>query len=214
MTNENQNENPAEDTVSVEAEDIVEAQTDETAEDTAEPTADDRIAELEAEVNKLKDAYVRAHAEMENVRKRAAADMENRTKFAVQNFAKDILTVADNLQRALDVLPKDENNMDETTKNLSVGLNMTVSDLETTLERHKVIAAPGVGAPFDPHVHQAVQEVSDPNVPAGTVVQVFQTGYVLNGRLLREAMVVVSKDGPKGDGQQPGGPGASIDTEA
>ncbi len=187
--------------------------TETAAVEAAEPTAEDRIAELEAEVTKLKDAYVRAHAEMENVRKRAAADIENRTKFAVQGFAKDMLSVVDNLQRALGALPQDEAAMDEATKNLCVGLKMTETGLNDTLERYKVMPVPGVGSPFDPHVHQAVQEIDDPSVPSGTVVQVFQTGYVIHDRLLREAMVVVSRGGPKGEGQEPGAPGKTADIE-
>lgn len=209
MTNENTEAQNIDDIETPEAEDGVDTVD---AQD-QEPTADDRIAELEAEVAKLKDAYVRAHAEMDNVRKRAASDIENRTKFAVQGFAKDILTVADNLQRALDVLPNDEDGMDDTLKNLSVGLKMTGTGLAETLERHKVTPVPGVGSPFDPHVHQAVQEIDDLSVPAGTVIQVFQTGYTLNDRLLREAMVVVSRGGPKGEGSEPAGPGKAADIE-
>jgi len=211
MTNENTEATKNE---TVEA---AEAETVDAAEDQVELSPEEqdeaRIAELEAEVAKLKDAYVRAHAEMENVRKRAQSDIETRTKFAVQNFAKDMLTVADNLQRALEVLPKDEAAMDEATKNLTVGLKMTETGLAETLDRHNVKPVPGVGSPFDPHVHQAVQEIEDTSVPAGTVVQVFQTGYVLNDRLLREAMVVVSRGGPKGEGAQPGGPGKTADIE-
>lgn len=190
-----------------------EAEAVDAVEEQGELCAEDRVLELEAEVAKLKDAYIRAHAEMENVRKRAAADIENRTKFAVQGFAKDILAVADNLQRALDVLPADDAAMDDTLKNLSVGLKMTGSGLAETLERHKVLPVPGVGSPFDPHVHQAVQEIDDLSVPAGTVIQVFQTGYTLNDRLLREAMVVVSRGGPKGEGEQPAAPGKAADIE-
>jgi len=178
-----------------------------------EPTAEDRIAALEAETAKLKDAYIRAHAEMENVRKRAAAEIESKLKYALQGLAKDILPVADNLQRALEAVPQD-GIADETVKNLVVGLEMTEKGLREALERYNIRAVPGTGAPFDPHVHQAVQEVEDASVPSGTVVQVFQPGYLLHDRLLRAAMVVVSRGGPKGDGMAPGGPGQTVDTQA
>ncbi|MGE4529293.1 MAG: nucleotide exchange factor GrpE [Rhodospirillaceae bacterium] len=184
-----------------------------TPEPAPEPTPEDRIAALEAEAAKLKDAYVRAHAEMENLRKRAAAEIENRSRFALQAFAKDILPVADNLQRALSAVPQDDA-ADETVKNLVVGLEMTEKGLQDVLDRYAIHAVPGVGAPFDPHVHQAVQEIEDASVPSGTVVQVFQPGYLLHDRLLRAAMVVVSKGGPKGDGLPPGGPGQTVDTQA
>jgi len=196
-----------------EAQDMAEADAREADAQSPEQEAEDRIAELEAEVAKLKDAYVRAHAEMENVRKRAAADIESRTKYAVQGFAKDMLTVADNLQRALSSLPQDESQLDDVMKNVCVGLKMTEAGLSETLERHKITQVPGAGQPFDPNMHQAVQEVEDPSVPAGTVVQVFQTGYMLNDRLLREAMVVVSRGGPKGDGEQPKAPGQTADIQ-
>jgi len=180
---------------------------------TPAPEAEDKTAALEAEVAKLKDAYIRAHAEMENVRKRSAAEIENRTRFALQAFAKDILPVADNLQRALSAVPQD-GVADDTVKNLVVGLEMTEKGLQDVLDRYNIRAVPGVGAPFDPHLHQAVQEVEDASVPSGTVVQVFQPGYVLHDRLLRAAMVVVSRGGPKGDGVAPGGPGHTVDTQA
>lgn len=178
-----------------------------------EPTPEDRIAALEAEAAKLKDGYIRAHAEMENLRKRSAAEIESKLKYALQGLAKDILPVADNLQRALSAVPQD-GIADETVKNLVIGLEMTEKGLQEALERYNIRAVPGIGAPFDPHVHQAVQEVEDASVPSGTVVQVFQSGYVLHDRLLRAAMVVVSKGGPKGDGMPPAGPGKTVDTQA
>ncbi len=182
------------------------------AEDAA-PAPEARIAELEAEVAKLKDAYIRAHADMENLRKRTAAEMEQKLKYAQQPLASAILPVADNLRRALSAVPQGEA-ADDAVRNLIVGLEMTETELLGALERNQVKPVPGVGAPFDPHVHQAVQEVEDPQVPTGTVVQVFQTGYQIHDRLLRAAMVVVSKGGPKGAGQEPGGPGKTVDTQA
>ncbi len=179
----------------------------------AEASPEDKITQLEAEVAQLKDGYIRAHAEMDNIRKRTAAEIESRLRYALQGLAKDILPVADNLQRALAALPKDDS-LDVAVKNLAIGLEMTEKGLIEALEHYHVRAVPGIGAPFDPHVHQAVQELEDTSVPNGTVVQVFQPGYVLHDRLLRAAMVVVSKGGPKGEGQTPAGPGASVDTQA
>lgn len=178
----------------------------------AAPAPEARIAELEAEVAKLKDAYIRAHAEMENLRKRTAAEVEHKLKYAQQPLANAILPVADNLRRALAAMPEGE--AEEATRNLIVGLEMTEKELLEALARNQVKPVPGIGAPFDPHLHQAVQEVEDPQVPSGTVVQVFQTGYQIHDRLLRAAMVVVSKGGPKGQGQEPGGPGKTVDTQA
>ncbi len=180
----------------------------------AEPTAEEKIAQLEAEIAKLKDAYIRAHAEMENVRKRTAAEIENRLRYALQPLASEILPAADNLQRALSAIPQGGAALDDTVKNLVVGLEMTEKALLDALERNNIRAVPGIGAPFDPHVHQAVQEIEDSSVPSGTVIQLFQPGYVLHDRLLRAAMVVVSRGGPKGNGQEPGGPGVTLDTQA
>lgn len=182
--------------------------------ETAQPAPEDRIAELEAEVAKLKDAYIRAHADMENLRKRTAAELEQKLKYAQQPLASAILPVADNLRRALGAVPQGEAAADDAIRNLIVGLEMTEKELLDALARNQVKPVPGVGAPFDPHLHQAVQEVEDPEVPTGTVVQVFQTGYQIHDRLLRAAMVVVSKGGPKGQGQEPGGPGMTLDTQA
>jgi len=180
----------------------------------AEPSAEEIISGLRTELDGMRDAYLRAHAEMENTRKRAEADVETRSRFALQNFARDILSVADNLQRAREHLPRDLETLDETVKNLAVGLEMTEKGLMTVLERYGVTPVPGVGTPFDPHIHQAVQEADDPSVPAGTVVRVFQSGYRLHDRLLRAAMVVVSRGGPKGEGVAPAAPGSAVDTEA
>jgi molecular chaperone GrpE len=189
------------------------AATEPAVETPAEASPEDKIAQLEAEVAQLKDGYIRAHAEMDNIRKRTAAEIESRLRYALQGLAKDILPVADNLQRALAALPKDDS-LDVAVKNLAIGLEMTEKGLIEALERYHVRAVPGIGAPFDPHVHQAVQELEDTSVPSGTVVQVFQPGNVLHDRLLRAAMVVVSKGGPKGEGQEPGGPGITVDTQA
>jgi molecular chaperone GrpE len=191
------------------------AETPETPEvEAVQPAPEDRIAELEAEVAKLKDAYIRAHADMENLRKRTAAELEQKLKYAQQPLASAILPVADNLRRALGAVPQGEAAADDAIRNLIVGLEMTEKELLDALARNQVKPVPGVGAPFDPHLHQAVQEVEDPEVPTGTVVQVFQTGYQIHDRLLRAAMVVVSKGGPKGQGQEPGGPGMTVDTQA
>ena len=155
-----------------------------------------REAELEAEVVKLKDQLVRALAETENVRRRLEQQAEERGKYAVSGFARDILTVADNLRRAIEHVPA-EGRDDPFTKNLLTGVEMTERELLAVLERHGIKPIEAQGQKFDPHVHQAMMEVEDPSKPAGTVVMVAQSGYTISGRLLRPAMVGVSKGGPR-----------------
>jgi molecular chaperone GrpE len=191
----------------------------------AAPSAEERIAALEAEIAEWKDKWVRQHAEMDNLRKRTQREKEDATKFAVSGFAKDLLAVADNLGRALQSLPQDILEGDGPVKNLAVGVEMTQKELVGAFERHGIKRVDAIGKPLDPNFHQAMFEVEDPSQPSGTVVQEVAPGFVLHGRLLRPAMVGVSKGGPKpGDVQQPEAPkaeqeksdpsaGATIDLE-
>lgn len=181
---------------------------------------EDQVARLEAEVQALKDQLLRAMAETENTRRRLEQQAEERGRYAVSQFARDILGVADNLRRALQAVPETQGEGgDEVTRNLVVGVEMTERELMNTLERHGIRRIESLGQPFDPNLHQAMMEVEDASQPAGTVVQEMQTGYVIHDRLLRPAMVAVSKGGPKreprpredGDG---GEPGEGIDTTA
>ncbi len=155
------------------------------------------IARLEGEVAQLKDQLLRAMAETENVRRRFEQQVEDRGKYAIGNFARDMLLVADNLRRALDAVPQSARQENELVNSLTVGVEMTERELLATLERYGVKPVPALGARFDPHLHQAMMEIEDPSQPTGTVAMVMQSGYTIHDRLLRPAMVGVSKGGPK-----------------
>jgi molecular chaperone GrpE len=164
--------------------------------DGPEPTVDvlQRVVEgLQAENAELQDKHLRAVAESQNIRRRAQQDIEKERKFGIERFARDVLSVADNLGRALSALPAD---VDPAIKNVIVGVQATERELQSVLERHGVTRIEAVGKPFNADFHQAMMEVQDPSVPAGTVVQELVPGYLLAGRLLRAAMVAVSKGGP------------------
>jgi|SRR6187401_824600 len=151
------------------------------------------IEELQAEKADLQDKHLRAVAEAQNMRRRAQQDIEKERKFGIERFARDLLSVADNLGRALSAVPDD---LDPAMKNVIVGVQATERELLSVLERHGVTRIESVGKPFNADFHQAMMEVHDPSVPAGTVVQEMVPGYLLAGRLLRAAMVAVSKGGP------------------
>jgi len=169
------------------------------AEETA-AAALDATAALAAEVADLKDRLLRAVAETENVRRRADREREDVSKYAVSKFAKDLLSVADNLRRALDAAPPE---VDEALKPFIAGIEVTERELQSVFERHQIKPIEALGQRFDANLHQALFEVEDPAKPAGTVVQVVAAGYTIAGRLLRAAMVGVSKGGPKAAGEQP-----------
>lgn len=152
--------------------------------------------QLQAEKAELQDKLLRALAEAQNVRRRAQQDVERERKFGIERFAKDVLSVADNLGRALSVLPGDADEIDPALRNVIVGVQATERELLSVLERHGVTRIESLGKPFNPEFHQAMMEVEDPTVPAGTVVQEMVPGYLIAGRLLRAAMVAVSKGGP------------------
>ena len=164
--------------------------------DSPEPTVDvlQRVVEgLQTENAELQDKHLRAVAESQNIRRRAQQDVEKERKFGIERFARDVLSVADNLGRALSALPAD---VDPAVKNVIVGVQATERELQSILERHGVTRIEAVGKPFDANFHQAMMEVEDATVPTGTVVQELIPGYTLAGRLLRAAMVGVSKGGP------------------
>lgn len=148
-----------------------------------------RIEELEAELEAAKEQVLRASAEMANARRRAEQDVEKAHKFALEKFVGDMLPVADNLERAIDAA----NNQQGSYETVAEGAELTLKTLIDALKRHKVEAVKPEGEPFDPQLHQAMSMVPDPNVEPNTVINVFQSGYTLNGRLVRPAMVVVSK---------------------
>jgi molecular chaperone GrpE len=156
-----------------------------------------RSEELEAEAAKYKDQALRAMADLENTRRRLERDAEDRSKYAIANFARDLLNTADNLRRAIESVPASSLDDNEIAKNLLVGVEMTERGLLTAFEKFNVKAVAALGARIDANLHQAMFELEDPNQPSGLVVQVLQSGYVIHDRLLRPAMVAVSKGGPK-----------------
>ena len=172
--------------------------------------APDALAKAQAEIAELKDRLLRTAAESENLRKRMEREKEDALKYGSGKFAKDVLTVADNLRRALESAPKSEGEASEPMRNLVVGIEATERELLSVFERHGITRIDPKGQRFDPNLHQAMFEVQDPTQPSGTVVQVIAAGYLQHGRLLRAAMVGVSKGGPAPEIQ----PGQAVNTQA
>ncbi|MAG96706.1 MAG: nucleotide exchange factor GrpE [Rhodospirillaceae bacterium] len=190
-----------------------------------------------AQIAELRDQLLRAMAETENVRRRAAREREEAAKYGIANFARDVLGIADNLRRAIDSAPP-ETVAEDNAKALFEGVEMTERELLAALERHGVKRLEPLGEKFDHNLHQAMFEVPDPSAAPGTVVQVMQPGYVLAERLLRPAMVGIAKapaeaeneaagEAETGEGKveaetaaeesEPtaeGAPGANVDTQA
>jgi molecular chaperone GrpE len=162
----------------------------------AEPAPGERVATLEAELAETRDRLLRALAETENVRRRAQREREDVQKYAVAGFAKDLLSAADNLRRALDSLPEREAK-DARTKSLIAGVAATERELLAVFERHGLRRIDPKGERFDHNLHEAVFEVDNSGRPQGTIVEVLQPGYLLHDRLLRPAMVGVAKGPPK-----------------
>jgi molecular chaperone GrpE len=179
---------------------------------------EDPVTLLEGEVASLKDQLLRAMAETENVRRRAQREREDSVKYAAVPVVKDLLGVADNLQRALESVPAELAETNEQVKNLRLGVEMTHKELQSVFERHNITVIEPLGQRLDPHLHEAMYEVEDPSKPAGTVVQVVQAGYRLGERLLRPARVGIAKGGPKAAGGDPAAeesrPGGTVDTSA
>ena len=155
-----------------------------------------RLGQLETELAESKDRLLRALAETENTRRRAQREREDALKYAITGFAKDLLSAADNLRRALDSLPESEAR-DERTRSLLAGVAATERELLSVFERHGIRRIDPRAEAFDHNFHQAIFEVERADQPAGTIVEVLQPGYVLHERLLRPAMVGVAKGGPK-----------------
>ena len=155
----------------------------------------ERLAQLEAERADLKERLLRTLADMENLRRRTEREVADAKTYAVTSFARDMLTVADNIRRALESMPAGAS--EGATKGFVEGIELTERDLLKTLERHGVKKVEPQGLKFDPNMHQAMFEVPDESVPAGTVTQVIQTGYAIGERVLRPALVGVAKGGPK-----------------
>ena len=151
----------------------------------------DRIRELEAQVAEAKQATLYAQADIQNVRRRAEKDVADARSYAATNFARDILSVSDNLQRGLAAMPADLR-ADDKMKGLVTGLEATGRELDSVFQRHGITRIAAMGEALDPNRHQAMIELPS-DEPAGTIVQEMQTGYMIKDRLLRPALVGVAK---------------------
>jgi molecular chaperone GrpE len=164
----------------------------------------DPTAALEKELAELRDRYLRAAAEMENVRKRAEREAADARAYGIAGFAREILNIADHLARALEAVgPEARASADDAMKALVEGVELTERELQKALSQHGVRRLDPKGEKFDPNFHQAMFEVPDESVPAGTVAQVIQPGYAIGERILRPALVGIAKGAPKpanGDG--------------
>ncbi|AUM12159.1 nucleotide exchange factor GrpE [Ketobacter alkanivorans] len=152
----------------------------------------EEVAALQAKINDQSESVLRAQAEMQNVRRRAERDVENAHKFALDKFSSDLLPVIDSLERALDAA---DNLEDEVVKGMRDGVELTLKMFVDTLSKHGVEQICPMGEPFNPELHQAMSMVPNPDMEPNSVMAVMQKGYVLKGRLVRPAMVVVSKAG-------------------
>ena len=175
------------------AEDI--SATEDALRDIADDSPEGRIAELEQEVADLKDRLLRTLAETDNIRKRAEKERIDTVKFAVTGLAKSLLPVADNMGRALSAIPEEAREDNELLKNLYIGVDATRRELLRAFEQSSIFPIEAENQPFDPNLHEVMMEVETADVPAGTVVQVLENGYMIHDRLLRPARVSVSKGG-------------------
>jgi molecular chaperone GrpE len=156
------------------------------------------VEALTKEVAEAKDRMLRTLAEMENLRKRTQREVTDARTYGITAFARDVLDIADNLQRALDAVPVEAREAaDAGLKALIEGVELTERSLHKTLEKNGVQKLDPLGEKFNPNFHQAMYEVPDSSVPAGTVVQVVQGGYTIGERVLRPALVAVAKGGAK-----------------
>jgi molecular chaperone GrpE len=158
---------------------------------------------LKEEVASLRERALRALAEAENTRKRAEREKEEIRQFAIARFARDLLSVSDNLNRALAACPREaRESADDALKSVIDGIEATERELQSVLSQHGVKAIEAAGAKFDPNLHQAIAEVPSEGKPKGTVMTVIQGGYMIGERLLRAAMVTVAKgDSPQQNGE-------------
>jgi molecular chaperone GrpE len=155
------------------------------------------IAALQAEAADLKDRLLRAHAEVENIRKRSEREKEETAKYAISRLAREIVNVGDNFQRAIDAVPAGAAEREPALKSFLEGVTLTERELLNILERHGIKRLNPKDELFNPHLHQAMMEVPRSDVAPGTIVQVFQPGFTIEDRVLRPAMVVVAKAEPK-----------------
>jgi len=155
------------------------------------------IEAMMAENADMRDPLLRTMADMENLRKRTEREKSDTARYAISSFARDVLTVGDNLRRTVEHVPPDAAAQDPALKSFLDGVELTERELLNVLERHGVTRIDPLGARFDPNFHQAMYEVEKNDVPEGTVVDVMQGGYTIGERCLRPALVAVAKGGPK-----------------
>jgi molecular chaperone GrpE len=182
----------------------------------AEVAAEEEAAE-ESE-SELKDQLLRALAETENVRRRARKEVEDASRYGIANFARDMLSVSDNMARALASISDEAREESESVKAIAEGVEMTAREMASALERHGIRQVNPLGEKFDYNLHQAMFEAPGTGQPDGTIVEVVQAGYVIGDRLLRPAMVGVAKGGGESGENGAGGEaqdvGAKVDTSA
>lgn len=172
------------------------------------------IAVLQADLETSKTDVLRLVADMDNLRKRTEREKQDMAKFAISKFAEDIVGVADNFERALAAVPAGAAEADPALSSLVEGVSMTERQLQSVLEKHGVKRIWPEGEMMNPHVHQAMMQQDNPDVPPGTILQVFQAGYIIAERVVRPAVVVVAKGGPKTPKPEQAADGAGGDTPA
>ncbi|MEO1079735.1 MAG: nucleotide exchange factor GrpE [Pseudomonadota bacterium] len=155
---------------------------------------DPALARLEEELEQARDAALRATADAQNAKRRAEQDVEKARKYALERFCSELLPVVDNLERALEAAPRD----DEAVRPIAEGVELTLKSFMDALQKFQIEALDPAGEPFDPELHQAMSMVENPDAEPNTVLAVMQKGYTLNGRLVRPAMVMVSKAAASG----------------
>ncbi len=176
----------------------------------AAPVAEDSNAKLKFELGavraenaELKDKSLRLIAEMENLRRRTERDKAEFAKYAISEFARDVIGVGDNIRRAIEAVPKESVAADPALGSLIEGIEVTERELLKALERYQVKRFDPLGEPFNPHLHEAMTKIDVPNVPADTVVQVIQAGYMIDERILRPAAVIVAKGSKASEAPEP-----------
>jgi len=169
----------------------------------------DDLARANDELAKAKTETLRLVADMDNLRKRTDREKIETAKFAISKFAVDIVGVADNFERAMQAVPAGAAEADPALASLVEGVGMIDGQLKSVLERHGVTRLWPEGEQLNPHYHQAMQQVDNPDVPHGTILQVYQAGYVIGERLIRPAVVVTAKGGPKLGKVEAGGEAAT-----
>lgn len=161
----------------------------EAAEPEVEPTLEELVSQLQEDVLAARDSALRAQADAQNVKRRSEQEVEKARKFALERFSGDLLPVVDNLERSLEAA----SGGDDLSKSISEGVELTLKSLNDVLKKYNIEAVDPEGEPFDPQLHQAMTMLENPDMEPNTVMGVMQKGYTLNGRLLRPAMVMVSK---------------------